>query len=226
MRDGPLLTRRTTLRLAIPRAEGVHRRAPQPRPLRAFRRGARATGLRAPASLTGGPGTPPRARLRVRAYGSRPPHAGTRVRAYGSQAPRGWRSRTRLRQPLRVCLRPRARPACSVRLPPAPRSAVPAPSPRPVARVTNGAQRPVALAPSGSTPSAPVTAAWASSFPVRGMARRNRSAPSRRTRHGLARASVASPRTVRCRTSVSPCGSAPRTRLGRCAHGLSLTAPP
>lgn len=83
------------------------RGAPPMRPLRAFRRGVRAAGLRAHGSPTGRPGTPPRAWLRVRACGSRPPHAGARVRAYGSQAPRCWRSRARLRQPLRVCLRPR-----------------------------------------------------------------------------------------------------------------------
>lgn len=61
-----------------------------------------------------------------------------------------------------VCLRHRARPACSGRLPPAPRSASPLRRPRPVAAPTFCALRPASLPPIGSTPSAPASAVQAS----------------------------------------------------------------
>jgi hypothetical protein len=56
-----------------------------------------------------------------------------------------------------VCLRHRARPACSGRLPPAPRSASPLRRPRPVASPTFCALRPASLPPIGSTSSAPAS---------------------------------------------------------------------
>lgn len=61
-----------------------------------------------------------------------------------------------------VCLRRRARPACSGRLPPAPRSASPLRRPRPVAAPTFCALRPAARTPIGSTPFAPASAVQAS----------------------------------------------------------------
>ena len=60
-----------------------------------------------------------------------------------------------------VCLRHRARPACSGRLPPAPRSASPLRRPRPVAAPTFCALRPASLPPIGSTPSTPALAVQA-----------------------------------------------------------------
>ena len=57
VRDGPFLRGQTFLP-ATPRAEEANV-VPQPRSLRAFRRGARAMGLRAPASHTGRPGRKP-----------------------------------------------------------------------------------------------------------------------------------------------------------------------
>ena len=155
-----------------PTRRGRRRSAPPTRPLRAFRRGVRAAGLRAHVSPTGRPGTPPRAWLRVRACGSRPPHAGARVRACGSQASRCWRSRARLRQPLRVCLRPRRsatalRPSASGTAlgPHAPavclrRRAQPARSVAPgLSRLTCSARyAPRHSRPIGSTPSAPASA--------------------------------------------------------------------
>ena len=61
-----------------------------------------------------------------------------------------------------VCLRRRARPACSGRLPPAPRSASPLRRPRPVEIRTSRALRPASLPPDGFTPCAPASAAQAS----------------------------------------------------------------
>jgi hypothetical protein len=113
---------------------------PQPRSLRTFRRGARAMGLRAPASCTGRPGTPSRVWLRVRAYGTpsacgrsraglRQPGFARVALAYAPSAaaprlPAAARSATALRQSAygaalgphapAVCLRFRAQPARSV----------------------------------------------------------------------------------------------------------------
>ena len=60
-----------------------------------------------------------------------------------------------------VCLRRRARPACSGCLPPAPRSASPLGRSRPVAAHTLCALRHASLPPIGSTPSAPASAVQA-----------------------------------------------------------------
>lgn len=82
---------------------------------------------------------PPAARLRA---------GGARVRASGSRFASAFGTALGPRAPA-VCLRYRAQPS-------------PLRRPRPVEGVTYGALRPMALVPSGSTPSAPATAARAS----------------------------------------------------------------